>query len=269
MNLFSALENPREQVLNVLMKRIAALLLAAASISASAEAQSTQLPAYEALRTVGREKGENWLGALVEMRGVDGDPQPSRWLLTFRDANARGGVREFAVTKEGVVSERTPVRATGSPEAQIMSARTLNLDSTGAFAAANKQAASAKLGFHSLNYLLQNRRGTPVWLVQLFDAAGAEVGKVEVSAQDGSLVSRLRQPATVSENAVVAAPSPAPTGPDSGDSFGERWVEGGGLVGHASRLGEKTWETTTNTAVKVGDSISAFFIGRPSRTPGN
>lgn len=251
------------------MKATAALFLAAVLLAAPAPAQTSQLPAYEALRTVGREKGENWLGALLEMRGVDGDPQPSRWLLTFRDANARGGVREFAVTQQGVVSERTPVRAGEVSAAQIMSARMLNLDSTGAFTAANKQAASAKLGFHSLNYLLQNRRGTPVWLVQLFDAAGGEVGKVEVSAQDGSLVSRLRQPATATESAAVTAPSPASSPATGSDSFGERWVEGGGLVGHASRWGERTWETTTNTAVKVGDSISAFFIGRPSRPSGN
>jgi hypothetical protein len=38
-----------------------------------------------------------------------------------------------------------------------------------------------------------------------------------------------------------------------------------------SRIGERTWENTTNTAVKVGESISAFFIGRPApaSTPGN
>ena len=190
------------------MKATAALLLAAVLLADPALAQASQLPAYEALRTVGREKGENWLGALVEMRGVDGDPQPSRWLLTFRDANARGGVREFAVTRQGVVSERTPVRTEQASAAQIMSARTLNLDSTGAFAAANKQAAAAKLGFHSLNYLLQNRAGKPVWLVQLFDANGGEVGKVEVSAQDGSLVSRLRKPATAA-GAETAASAPS------------------------------------------------------------
>ena len=252
------------------MKATAALLLAAVLLADPALAQASQLPAYEALRTVGREKGDNWLVALVEMRGVDGDPQPSRWLLTFRDANARGGVREFAVTRQGVVSERTPVRTEQASAAQIMSARTLNLDSTGAFAAANKQAAAAKLGFHSLNYLLQNRAGKPVWLVQLFDANGGEVGKVEVSAQDGSLVSRLRKPATAAgAETAASATSAAPVLAAGGDSLGDRWVEGGGLVGHASRWGEKTWETTTNTAVKVGDSISAFFIGRPPRPSGN
>lgn len=245
------------------MKPTTALLFAAVLLSAPALAQTSQLPAYEALRTVGREKGENWLRSLVEMRGVDGDPQPARWLLTFRDENARGGVREFAVTRRGVVSERAPVRVPASAPAEVMSARALNLDSTGAFTAANKQAAAAKVGFHSLNYLLQNKRGIPVWLVLLFDANGAEVGKMEISAQDGSLVSRLRTPPTPAAQTAGAAPASGPAA--SGGSVGDRWVEGGGLVGHSKRWGENAWQTTTNTAAKVGDSISAFFIGRPAQ----
>jgi hypothetical protein len=248
------------------MKATTALLLAAVLLTAPALGQSAQLPAYEALRAVGREKGENWLGRLVEMRGVDGDPQPSRWLLTFRDETARGGVREFAVTTQGVTSERTPVRAADAGALSVMGARSLNLDSTGAFAAANKQAASGKVGFHSLNYLLQNKQGAPVWLVQLYDAAGLEVGKMEVSAQNGGIVSRLRTPQAAADGSATTGAAPRmPAAGTSGGSFGDRWVEGGGLVGHASRWGEKSWEATTNTAVRLGDSISAFFIGRPEQ----
>lgn len=253
------------------MKRTSLLLLATALVSASALGQvDRQLSAYDALRTVGREKGENWLASLIEARGVDGDPQPSRWLLTFRDQTARGGIREFAVTRQGVVSERAPVRAQAVAASEVMSARALNLDSTGAFAAANKQAAAAKVGFHAINYLLQNRQGTPVWLVQLFDAAGGEAGKLEISAKDSSLVSRLRTPVNAAASGTPAA-KPGTVSPPAGDgSIGDRWVEGGGLVGHSKRWGENAWQTTTNTAVKVGDSIRAFFIGRPApSTPRN
>ena len=56
-------------------------------------------------------------------------------------------------------------------------------------------------------------------------------------------------------------------GPD-GRSVGERWVEGGGLVGHVERLGGRTWDATSDTASRIGDSIGAFFIGRtPGETP--
>lgn len=252
------------------MNRSFALFILAVFAALPVLAQSDrQLPAYEALRTVAKAKGQDWLGRLVEMRGVDGDPQPVRWLLTFRDDSARGGVREFAVARQGIVSERAPVRATGAPTS-VMSARSLNLDSTGAFSAANKQATQAKVGFSSVNYLLQNRNGSPAWIVQLFDSSGAEVGKAEVSARDGSLISRLRTPvAPAGESATVAAP-PRPTSSD-GRPISDRWVEGGGLVGHSKRWGENAWQSTTNVAVRVGDSISAFFIGRPAPqgTPGN
>lgn len=255
------------------MKRILMLLLAAALTSVSASGQiDRQLPAYEALRTVGRDKGETWLGLLVEMRAVDGDPQPARWLLTFRDENARGGVREFAVTAQGVVSERTPVRGTDATAATVMSARGLNLDSTGAFTAANKQAAQAKVGFQSLDYLLQNQNGASVWIVRLFDTSRTEVGKVEISAQDGAVVSALRKPVDPTAAATASA-SPESSAPadSAARSLSERWVEGGGLVGHSQRWGERTWEATTNTAMRVGDSIGAFFTGRPPQqtAPGN
>ena len=254
------------------MKRFAALFSCAAFAALAAHAESgRQLPAYEALRTVGKAKGQEWLGRLVEMRGVDGDPQPTRWLLTFRDDTARGGVREFAVAGQGIVSERAPVRATGAPTS-VMSARSLNLDSTGAFAAANKQATQAKLGFSSINYLLQNRNGAPAWIVQLFNSSGAEVGKIEVSASDGSLLSQMRKPVAPvsSDTTTTTANTSGPAAPDN-RPMSDRWVEGGGLVGHSKRWGENAWHSTTNMAVRVGDSISAFFIGRPAPqgTPGN
>lgn len=254
------------------MKRSALLFVLAALLVLPALAQNDrQLPAYEALRTVARDKGQDWLGRLVEMRSVDGDPQPVRWLLTFRDDSARGGVREFAVARQGIVSERTPVRAAGVPSS-VMSARSLNLDSTGAFAAVNKQATQSELGFASVNYLLQNRDGVPAWFVQMFDSSGTEVGKVVVSASDGSLISRLRTPAAAkpADGSSASSPASRPVSPGN-RPVGDGWVEGGGLVGHSKRWGENAWQTTTNTAVRVGDSISAFFIGRPAPqgTPGN
>jgi hypothetical protein len=107
----------------------------------------------------------------------------------------------------------------------------------------------------------------------MFDASDAEVGKVVVSARDGSLISRLRTPAATKKSAEGSSPSSSASRPAAPDNrpVGDRWVEGGGLVGHSKRWGENAWQTTTNTAVRVGDSISAFFIGRPAPqgTPGN
>ena len=251
------------------MNRLLCVLVFALTAVAGASAQSGQLPAYSALRTVGRERGESLLSTLVEMKGSDGNPQPARWMLSFKDVAARGGIREFVVTSSGIASERTPVAAQALVEPGTMAAAGLNLDSTGAFTAANKEADKIKLGFSSLDYRLQNRRGAPVWTVRLFDAGGIEVGMIEISAKDGSIVTPLRKAAVV-ESSTAAPSSPARNSSPSSNSgdLGERWVEGGGLVGHVSRWGEKTWQSTTNTAVRVGDSISAFFVGRPPRQPG-
>jgi hypothetical protein len=250
------------------MKR-AAILLMAAALQTAAAREAGQLAAYDALRSVGRTKGDALLANLVEMRGVDGDPQPRRWTLSFKDDTARGGIREFVVSSTGIDSERTPLRPAAAGAA-AMAAPALKLNSTGAFDAANREAARSKIAFSSANYELRDRSGRPVWRVQLFEAGGSEVGNIEFSARDGTIVSPLRATATVAGPAVAEAGAP-PSGPD-GRSLGERWVGGGGLVGHLERWSTRTWEATTNTATRVGDSIGAFFKGRPAPpapAPGN
>lgn len=236
-----------------------------------------QVSAYEALRVVGKEKGEALLGKLVELRGVDGSPQPGQWTICFADPAARGGVREFVVSSKGIIGERAPLRSGGSPGGAMAASR-LKMDSSGVFAAANKQASKAKVGFESVNYRLHNRGGTPVWTVQLYDVGGDEVGSVDFSAKDGSVVTPWRVP--------LSAPKPVPGSAAAGSSpLGERWAEGGGLVGHAGRFGERTWQSTSNGAVRtwqsttngtsrawhatsdfagrVGQSVRTFFVGRP------
>ena len=271
--IFSALEMTAAQVLNTGMTRVFSLFLLGLALTGPAFAQSEQLPAYNALRTVGKEKGTPLLSTLVEMQGSDANPQPVRWTLSFSDAAARGGIREFVVTTGGITAERTPAAAQALAGAGAMAAAGLNLDSTGAFTAANKEADKIKLGFSSLNYRLHNSKGVPVWTVQLYDVNGTEVGMIEISARDGSIVTPMRK-AVVNETPAPVSPlmagplaSPTPAITESDRNLGERWVEGGGLVGHVSRWGEKSWQTTTNTAIRVGDSISAFFVGRPPETP--
>lgn len=226
--------------------------------------QAGQIPAYEALRSVGRDRGETWLGYLVEMRAVDAGPQPEQWTLSFKDDAARGGVREFVVSEKGVVSERTPAMAQAITAPGVMPAAGLSVDSTGAFTAANNEAAKVKLGFHSLNYRLQNKSGEPVWNVQLHDVSGQEVGMIEISAKTGAIVTPLRRPAfPVADVSAAPMVTVNKSAGAADNSLPERWVEGGGLVGHMSRWGERTWKTTSDTAVKVGDSVGAFFTGRP------
>ncbi|MFZ4482932.1 MAG: hypothetical protein ACOYOL_03005 [Chthoniobacterales bacterium] len=258
------------------MKKCWSFLLFVVVCGVPLTAQAEQIPACEALRTVGRLQGEARLGSLVEMRGVGGDPQPVQWLLLFKDASARGGIRELTVTKKGITSERTPLQAPAT--SGVMAAAGLKLDSTGAFDAANKEAAKIKLGFSSINYQLVNRSGAPIWVLQLFDHSGSEVGVIDLSAQHGAIVTPLGQTTRIVPVSSSAGSTPRPAA--SSNSYGEGWVEGGGLVGHVGRWSEQAWDDTTKTAERVGDSvgetaekigesISAFFVGRPAKDKRN
>lgn len=212
--------------------------------------------AYEALIAVGRQKGNAFLDNLVEMRAVDGAPQPRQWILIFRDASARGGLREFVVTDKGVDSERTPLRAEDAlMVAPTMRYGTLKMDSSGAFAEANKQATQSRLGFDWVTYRLNASGDAPVWSLRLLDAGRREVAAMKFSASTGK---HLSPPSK------AAPPSAA-----QGDTrpIGERWVEGGGLVGHVTRWGERTWDATSNAATSVGRSVETFLVGKPTNAP--
>lgn len=212
--------------------------------------------AYEALIAVGRQKGNAFLENLVEMRAVEGVPQPAQWVLVFRDPASRGGVREFVVTAKGIDSERAPMRTEDALlVAATMPYAQLKLDSSGAFLEANKLANESKLGFDSVSYRLHSRNSAPVWTLRLLDAGRREVGAVTLSAKNGAVVT----PLAGTSASTVAEPDDRP--------LGERWAEGGGLVGHMQRWSERTWGATTNTAGNVGRSLESFFVGRPSGSP--
>jgi hypothetical protein len=228
---------------------------------------ASQISAYEALRTIGRAKGDTLLANLVELRARDGNPQPGQWVASFKDDSARGGIREFTVTSKGIMAERTPLQAGDLAAPGSIPASSLNLDSTGVFDATNKEAAKFKLGFDTLDYRLQNRRGIPVWTAQLFDSGGNEVGMAEFSAKTGTAVTPLRSasptPNPASKPSATPRPGTPPPSVSAEQPLGDRWVEGGGLFGHVGRWSGRAWKTTSDTAVKVGDSVGAFFTGRP------
>jgi hypothetical protein len=219
--------------------------------------QAAPVGAYEALISVGRQKGNAYLDNLVEMRAVEGTPQPELWTALFRDAAARGGMREFVVTAKGIASERTPLRADDALlVAPTIPYGQLKLDSKGAFAEANKLATQAKLGFDSVSYRLNSQKNEPVWSLRLLDTSRREVGSLAISAKTSAVISSLDK---AGEGNAGASTTTAP--------LGERWTEGGGLVGHMTRWSERTWDATTNTAGNVGRSVETFFVGKPTNAP--
>lgn len=247
-------------------------------LAAMTPADADRLSAYEALFEIGRVKGNKLLANVTGLHGTDAAPQPAQWTVTFKDDEARGGIREFVVNEKGIVGERTPLQAGDALAPGVLAAAALKVDSTGIFTKANAEASRTKLGFDTLDYRLRNVGGSPVWTVRLMDVEGDEVGVIAFSARDGTIVTPLK--ATPKSSAPVppaaAKQPPATTSPSDPRPLGQRWVEGGGLVGHVDRWGrrtwksasetaERTWETTGDTAGRVGDTIGAFFTGRPPK----
>ena len=238
-------------------------MMFACSVLAPCVVWAAPVGAYEALVSVGRQKGNAYLDSLVEMRAVEGTPQPEQWTLLFRDASARGGMREFVVSGKGIASERTPLRVDDALlVAPTVTYVQLKLDSKGAFVEANKLATEAKLGFDSVSYRLHSSGGAPVWTLRLLDTGRREVGSLALSAKTSAVVSPLVRGSGTAATMTAAAPA-------ANRPIGERWAEGGGLVGHMTRWSERTWDATTNTAGNVGRSVETFFLGRPANAPAN
>jgi hypothetical protein len=167
---------------------------------------TAQDTAYKALRVVGAQRGEKALNQVTAIVGQSGRPQPVAWRVVLDDPAARGGERELDIVSGQVSSERAPVRSLGSGSAPIDLTK-LNLDSDGAFRAAEKEASRNQVGFDSVNYRLSADAGSgqPVWNLEMFDYEQRPVGNVRIAAGNGALLSAGNW---VSENRSVRSPQP-------------------------------------------------------------
>jgi hypothetical protein len=176
--------------------------------------------------------------ALVEMTGDRGEPRPQEWKLIYSDPSARGGVREVLASGDVVVSERTPLRGyPGIASSRPVSLTRLKIDSDGAFDIANRQASARRIGFNWVDYTLRANdvTGAPMWILRLYDNMGAQVGVVQISAEDGSILMPLSP-----TNAVVYEDDE-----DEDDSEVQQKI--GGVIGTVGG-------TVERTALKVKDS---------------
>ncbi len=85
-------------------------LLASLLLATTALAQENP-SAYEALRTIGTQVNRDLVGRVISVTGVDGEPQPRSWKVLAGDRHSAGGVREFVVEDNRIVSQRVPNRS--------------------------------------------------------------------------------------------------------------------------------------------------------------
>ncbi len=182
-------------------------LLAFAILAATQSARGAT--AYEALQTLGKQKGEAVLDNVTEVRGEKGAPEPRTWKITSKNAGGRAGGKEYSVQGKQITSERA-----ASPSGAAMNMNQLSLDSDGAHTVAERQAKKAGFAYDHASYTLHagTKSGSPVWEVRLSDEKSASAGRVSISATTGNILST--EGLTNRAKPVAAArPAPAPAPP--------------------------------------------------------
>lgn len=234
--------------------------------------------AYDALGTVGKQRGEKLLDQVTEVRGINGAPQPKEWLIIVADKEARGGVREFGVQGTKIGAERAPV---GREPGQLMNMNQLNLDSDGAHTVAEREAKKAGFEYDYVDYTLRagTRGGAPIWEVRLVDQQSGNFTLMTIAADKGTLLSV--------EGADKSSRRDTPPPPPDADQPGKRKDErppanDRGSENTLERAGakvgnffERVGRHMDRRGRQIGDRFHNFFTGdnrdtagpRPPRNP--
>lgn len=173
--------------------QITAISLIAAALTQTQMSASAdqQIPAKEAINRIAKNHGTKFIEKIVEMKGARGQAQPEEWEIIVYDAASENLLREFWVgdtraTNEGVNYDYYPKR---QPDGFINLKR-IKLGSMAAFKVLDEQAARAKIGFDSIDYHLRCREFSdePIWTLTAKDADGYQVGRVDLSADNGRVL---------------------------------------------------------------------------------
>ncbi len=198
--------------------------------------------AYEALRILGKQKGEAVLDSVVEVRGDNGAPQPKVWKIIAKDA--RGGTREYSVSGAKLAGEKS-AGGGGAP----MNMSQLNLDSDGAHTIAEREAKKTAFTYDRANYSLRggSKGGSPVWEIHLVDDRSGSTATLDIAATNGNV---LATEGLAGRKPVAASPAPAPAAP-SATPRPQPVAE--------ERVARTTARTNPPRAQRAGDEVGQFF----------
>ncbi len=121
---------------------------------------------------------------IVEMLGPTGDPAPAGWSIRFHDP-ASPSQLSFLEPGERVAPAPQEYEEGRAPV--YFEASRFRVDSPEAFKIADREAASAKVGFDTVDYQLRGLEfsGAPIWTLRLLDADEELVGIIDISAETG------------------------------------------------------------------------------------
>lgn len=202
--------------------------------------------ALHALQTVSaQEFAQN--AAIVEIKGVRGEPMPAEWTVLLADPSARGGVREVVVSSGRILSERAPMHGfTEVANLPPIDMQKVSIDAGNVFQNVNEQASAEKLGFHWIDYTLRNdpQSMQPVWTVRVYDKLGSEIGQSRITADSGAILEPLVNPAQ--------------------ETRGKR---PGGLVGRVIDFSESTGRKIGDTTLRTVGDVQEFLVGERTVGP--
>ena len=157
-----------------------------------------------------------------------------------------------------VVSQRTPLRGYSDFSAQpAIALPRLNLDSDRAFEIANKQAIAKKVGFSWVDYTLRASAdgGSPIWVLRLHNGMGSQVGVIQISAENGSVLAPL-EPGL-----------PPPTEPTERFTDSQPGRSVGGVIGRVGGTIGGIANGVKNTTLRTVGTVQEFFTGERTIGP--
>jgi hypothetical protein len=176
----------------VLLGTVAALIATVQTVSAAT--------AYDAMRVVGKAKGDAVLETITEVRGFRGTPQPGTWKISTKSTSY-----DVRAGKLGATSAGRPLQALNLSD--------LKLDSDGAHTVAEREAKKAKFAYDFADYSLRTgSKSTPVWEVRLIDEQRDATAILTIGADTGKIITSSGLKKEAGTPPVVKTP-PAPPAP--------------------------------------------------------
>jgi hypothetical protein len=104
--------------------------------------------------------------------------------------DGQGALRSFYIAGGRVTSEgQVPAASVQAFSGPFIAAKKFSVDSTIAFSKVETSAKAARIGFDSATYQLRaGQNGTPVWYIELKNAAGQKVADARVSASNAKVL---------------------------------------------------------------------------------
>lgn len=198
-----------------------ALCLAGAFASAQESAPRAKgMTAFEA----GRLLADADQKALAVIAGRDGAPTPERWHILIHDPAGEVGLREFVIADRRVASSRSFSQFAEVLAKESVISNPLIVDSDDAARIALVFCRTNGVSAATLHYEL--RKDGPsapaMWTIICVNADGAELGRVVISAERGTVVLHPGFVAEPTPSQLLDQPRPAPFSISSGRSDGMR-----------------------------------------------